>query len=479
MLSLLVFAVTGTVWLKYRELANGLGTSNAIGNGPKSADGGTNILLIGLDSRKDQDGQQLPQDILDKLHAGDGEEGGYNTNTLILLHLPPDGRKATAFSIPRDDAVDIPGEHQDKIKKAYGYAKAKAETQLRGQGITDLHTVETQSREAGRRATLMVVRELTGVPIDHFAEANLAGFYDVATALGGVEVCLIHPAQDDYSGADFPPGRQTLDGAQALAFVRQRHNLPNGDLDRTHRQQAFLASVASKLRDAGTFTDTGRLQRLIDVAKNDVVIDTGWDVLTFAEQAQNLAGGNLEFRTLPITGFGRIDGQAVNLIDPGQIRDIVQVAFGDKPPPAAPDNGGQSPSPGPPPPPPSSTVDVLNASGVSGLAGEVSDRLAQQGYGKGQVSNATDRNGSSVRYASGAKTDADRVGQQLGGLQVAADDVLPKGHIQVVLGGTFALPAGHAAAAEQSSGGAPGGSGSDQAPGPEGASVGGAIPCVN
>lgn len=475
--SLLILGVTGTVWAQYRDLANGLGTSHAISGGGSSADGGMNILLIGLDSRKDQNGQQLSKDILAKLHAGDGEEGGYNTNTLILLHVPPGGRKATAFSIPRDDAVDIPGEHKDKIKKAYGYAKAKAETALREQGVTDQHEVETQSREAGRRATLEVVRKLTGVPIDHFAEVNLAGFYDLATALGGVDVCLKQPAQDDYSGADFPAGKQTLDGAQALAFVRQRHNLPNGDLDRTHRQQAFLASVASKLRDAGTFTDPGKLQRLLDVAKQDVVIDTGWDVLSFAGQAQSLAGGNLQFQTLPITGFGRIAEQDVNLIDPDQVRDIVQVAFGEKAAPT-PGNGPPPPAPGPPPPPPTSTVDVLNASGTSGLAATVSERLAQQGFVKGTVSNASSRDDSSVSYAGGSRTDADRVGQQLGGLPVAVDSGLPAGHIHVVLGGTFALPQadhGRGPAANSTTGDQAAG----QPRGPEGDPVGGGIPCVN
>ena len=95
------------------------------------------------------------------------------------------------------------------------------------------------------------MRTLTGQPIDYFAEVNLAGFYDLAESLGGVEVCLNHAVYDEYSGADFPAGLQTLDAAQALAFVRQRHGLENGDLDRTHRQQAFLLSISHQLQQAG------------------------------------------------------------------------------------------------------------------------------------------------------------------------------------------------------------------------------------
>ena len=95
--------------------------------------------------------------------------------------------------------------------------------------------------------------------------------------------------KDSYSGADFPAGHQTLNGSQALSFVRQRHGLDNGDLDRTHRQQAFITSAAHKLRGAGTSTDLGKLQDLIDTAKKDVVISAGWDILSFAREWSVLA----------------------------------------------------------------------------------------------------------------------------------------------------------------------------------------------
>ena len=232
--------------------------SQALGlDAPHSTDGSMNILLIGLDSRKDQQGDDLPQQILDQLHAGGSDDGGYNTNTLILVHVGADNRVA-AFSIPRDDYVsaeEIRGYDHIKIKQAYGLAKAEAEQKLVDQGVTDQDALGTQGREAGRAATLRAVRNLAGVPIDYFAEITLAGFYDVAEALGGVRVCLNNPVQDDYSGADFPAGPQRLDAGQALAFVRQRRGLDNGDLDRTHRQQAFLVSVMHQLQDAGTFTD--------------------------------------------------------------------------------------------------------------------------------------------------------------------------------------------------------------------------------
>lgn len=330
--STVVLISTGFAWSEYENLTSGMTTSSALHGAGHSANGAVNILLIGLDSRKDQDGNPLPKDIMSKLHAGDGSEGGYNTNTLILLHVPANGGPAKAFSIPRDDQVPIPGEQPDKIKKAYGLAKAKAETKLRAHGVRDQSSLERQSRDAGRKATLDVVRTLTGQPIDHFAEVNLAGFYDLASALGGVPVCLNKPVNDDYSGANFPAGHQTLNASQALSFVRQRHGLTNGDLDRTHRQQAFLTSVASKLRQSGTFTSTGKLQGLINVAKKDVVIDSDWDVLGFAQQAPNLTGGNMQFQTLPIQGYGKKGGEEINLIDPVRIRSMIHDSFDGTPP---------------------------------------------------------------------------------------------------------------------------------------------------
>ncbi|WP_229686378.1 LCP family protein [Longimycelium tulufanense] len=325
-----VLATTGFAWATLRDLQRGLLTSNALGDAAAAPGAPMNILLIGLDSRRDQQGRPLPREVLDQLHAGTSDNGGYNTNTLILIHVPAGGGKARAFSITRDSYVDVPGEGKRKIKEAYGLAKFRTEQRLMAQGVEDQATVEREGREAGRKATLTVVRNLTGVPINHFAEVNLAGFYQLATALGGVEVCLNNPVHDSFSGANFPAGKQTLGGAQALAFVRQRHGLTNGDIDRTHRQQAFLASVAHKLRDQGAFTNPATLQRLLDVAKQYVVIDRGWDLLSFARQAQNLSGGNMFFETLPIEGFAKINGQDVNLVNPDKTRKIVREAFGEK-----------------------------------------------------------------------------------------------------------------------------------------------------
>ncbi|MFI6052711.1 LCP family protein [Streptomyces violascens] len=360
----LVLCAAAGGWYLYRDLAGSIGTSHALGdNAPKSVGGDTNILLMGLDSRKDQNGDDLPPEVLDKLHAGSSDIGGYNTNTLILLHVPGDGSKAKAFSVPRDDLVDIPGHGQDKIKKAYGLEKARTEEKLAAQGVTDKGKLETAGREAGRRAEIETVRNFLGVPIDHFAEVNLAGFYHLADALDGVTVCLKKPVKDKYSGADFPAGKQTLNGQQSLAFVRQRHGLDGGDLDRTRRQQAFLASATQKLDSVGTFTDPVRLLNLLNVAKQDLVTDKGWDLMSFVKQARNVSGGNVAFTTLPIERFAKHRGEDVNIVDPVKIKQIVaeQTNPVQSTPPAAPEG---SPAPGRSKAPPAPAPPVIDGGGI-------------------------------------------------------------------------------------------------------------------
>ncbi|WP_072687619.1 LCP family protein [Rhodococcus marinonascens] len=431
-LSVALLVTTGVGWWGQSNLANGFATSNALGAGaPTSTGGSTNILLMGLDSRKDQQGNDLPPQVLDQLHAGDSSVGGYNTNTLILVHVPGDGSSATAFSIPRDDYVavsGIPGNDHVKIKEAYGLKKAAVEEDLRAQGVTDKTTLETRGREAGRASTLATVRNLVGVPIDRFAEVNLAGFYDLTTALGGVDVCLNHAVQDDFSGANFPAGDQRLDAAQALAFVRQRHGLENGDLDRTRRQQAFLVSVVHELEKSGTFSNIGKLKALVEAAQTNIVFSSGWNLVDFAQQVGKIAG-DLEFQTLPVLRYDVIDGQDVNIVDPAEIRSLVRAAFGDE---AATQTSTAKPS---------STVDVLNAGITDGLASKVSSALGGLGYAPGEIGNDEDGPSliSSISYGAGAEADADAVAQLLD-LSATPDADVSSAHIRVVLGSDFTMP---------------------------------------
>ncbi|WP_084729906.1 LCP family glycopolymer transferase [Streptacidiphilus neutrinimicus] len=507
--SAVVLLGSGVSWITYHSLADGLNTSDALGvtqrHAPPKLDNSINLLLIGLDSRKDMNGNDLPKQFVEQdLHAGSSDIGGYNTNTLILLHIPAGGGKVQAVSIPRDDYVetlngDGTSQGRHKVKEAYGLAKAAIEPKLKAQGLTGA-ALEQQSREAGREATLATVQQFLGVRIDHFAEVNLLGFYDIAKVVQPVTVCLKHATKDPAmagqgSGADFHAGYNTLDAAQALSFVRQRHNLTNGDLDRTHRQQAFISSVMYKLKQEGLFDDFGKMQGLLDVVKKDVVLDSQWNVLDFAQQVPNLTGGNVVFNTLPIQGFATRNGESVNLVDAQQIQRIMQrLTSVDPRPTAAAPAGSSSPAAAPQQSGPvaPATVDVLNASGITGLAAQKQKDLVDAGWTAGRTGNAASRSSRTViRYGSGA--DAAQAARQIAAklavpVTPTASTSLTAGHVEVLLG-TDAVGAGRpGGAASAVAGGGLGGGNSGTTSGDavssipfQGASVemGRGIPCVD
>jgi anionic cell wall polymer biosynthesis LytR-Cps2A-Psr (LCP) family protein len=179
------------------------------------------------------------------------------------------------------------------------------------------------------------------VRIDHFVEVTMAAFYRVAQAVQPITVCLNQATADTFSGANFAAGMQQIDAAQAMAFVRQRRdtqyeNVDLTDLDRTRRQQAFMISLAVKLKSAQTFTDFGAMRSLIDTAKQYVAIDQGFDLLSLASTAQRLAGGDITFQTLPVERFGTIDGESVNIVDQDKIAGIVRDLLNPPSPTAAP-----------------------------------------------------------------------------------------------------------------------------------------------
>src|ERR1700744_4754835 len=318
-----------------------IGGSNVISGGPVT--GAMNILLMGLESRTDYDGNILPAPLLKAMHAGSvqGVEngvGGQETNTLMLIHIFAGGQKAVGVSIPRDDWVTYPkaydGQSHGKIDQAYGLAWAQSLSQTSNSTTLSKNQRYLQANEAGQSAAIDTVQSLTGVHVDHFAEVNLAGFYELSQTFGGIEVCLKswnngQNLKDANSGFDAPhAGYLHLDAAQSLAFVRERDNLPNGDLDRTHRQQAVIDYVIWKLKNEGILTSIGQLTSLINVAKKFVITDSGWQILNFASDMKSLTGKNLTFKTAPvITTDGQMAGQTVNLINPAQISKFVQSTF--------------------------------------------------------------------------------------------------------------------------------------------------------
>ncbi|GAB2751648.1 hypothetical protein GCM10027174_28160 [Salinifilum aidingensis] len=321
--SAVVLLATGFGWAQYGRLTGGVTTSDVTTRA--TADGATDILLVGMDSRTDARGRPLPEDMLAELHAGE-DTANELTDTLILVHIPEDGSGAVAFSFPRDSYVRIPGHGKHKINSAYVRGKTAEEQDLRtAEPGSSPQEVNTRTAHAGRQLLVDTVQGLTGVSVDHYAEVNLLGFARITEALGGVPVCLNEAVHDPMSGARFEAGRQRLDGAEALAFVRQRHDLPRGDLDRVVRQQAFLAGLARTGLSTGLLTDPEQLRTVIDTVKRYVVLDQDWDLMRFARRLQNLNSEEIRFSTIPVrdAAYSTPDGTAVR-VDPQQVRRAVR-----------------------------------------------------------------------------------------------------------------------------------------------------------
>lgn len=430
-LSVLVFALSGTAWA---ALSGSMGSSSALGGGPvgDAADGATDILLVGVDSRTDAQGRALPDDALRAIGAG-AADGVVNTDTMILVRVPNDGSRAVAFSIPRDSYVSIPGAfRRDKINSAYPGAKADEANRLVASGVTDPREIDVRSSEAGRQELVRAAADLTGLTVDHYAEVNLMGFYTLTNAIGGVDVCLKNPVDDELSGARFPAGPRTIAGHDALAFVRQRHGLPNGDLDRIRRQQAFLASMSRKILSSGTLGDPLTLARLLDAVRGSVVLDGDWDLLRFGQQMQDVSGGAVAFLTIPTEGTQNIDGRGdVVAVDPTAVQRFVADAIG--PENSAAEDDGPAPSTIP--------VDVRNASGAEGAAARVVAVLSAQGYARTVAGNAeAPAPRSEVLFGPAGDAAGARVARSLGDLPARFDPAVPPNSVRVVLGDDYDGP---------------------------------------
>ncbi|WP_036567999.1 LCP family protein [Nocardia sp. BMG51109] len=425
----IVFIVTGFGWHSVDGLVSGIQRIGNLGLGG-AGDGATDILMVGIDSRTDARGNPLSDDERAMLHAGD--ESGTNTDTLVLVRVPNDGRSATAVSIPRDSYVDIPGSGgKGKINSVYGNASQASRDKLAGQGKTGADA-ERQATEAGRQALIKSVANLTGITVDHYAEVSLLGFVLLTDAVGGVDVCLNDAVDEPLSGAEFPAGEQRLSGPEALSFVRQRHDLPRGDLDRIVRQQVFMAGLVQQALSARMLADPGKLRQLSDAVGRTIVLDEDWDVVQFLQQLRDLSGGRVKFETIPVQDLNgtTADGESVVKVDPSTVRSQVARMVDDKPK----GSGAVDPS--------TVTADVFNAGGTPGMAGQVAQALVGKGFRTGTVDNWIGGPVQSSRVLAGDTSDekAKAVAQALGGLPVRAEAGLPEGAPRVVLAGDYSGP---------------------------------------
>jgi LCP family protein required for cell wall assembly len=309
-----------------------------------------------------------------------------------------------------------------------------------GESTSDDPAVHEQAaREAGRKAEIDTVRHLLGIPIDHFVEVTLGAFFQLAEVVAPITVCLNADTSDPYSGADFHAGVQHIDAAQAMAFVRQRRDVNDEnftDLDRTRRQQAFLAALVAALGRGGALDSPAVLGKLLQVAKQNIAVDAGFDLPGFAQRGAALTVQPPSLYTLPITGFGQDDvGEDVNLVDVPAIRSIVSKLV-------AADPSG----PGASAPPTTdaagnlgrgAVLDVVNASAEEGLATRLETAFTADGFSPGQVGTAnTLESTSAVVYGRSAEAAAQALAKQLE-LPATPSDTLPSGTVQLTVGTDF------------------------------------------
>ncbi len=422
-LSVLVLVASGVMWFLYRDFSTRVDRVDAIGATHDDVDGrDTNILLVGSDDRTNATPAELKE-------LSTTEEVTNSTDTMILVHIPADGRKATAVSFPRDSWVTIPGcSGQHKLNSAYI------------NGATDCGTTRADP-DRGRQKLVQTISELSGLKIDHYVEVDLLGFYRITKAIGGIEVCLNQAQKDPFSGIDLPKGTSTIEGKQALAFVRQRHGLPRGDLDRIVRQQYFMSATFRKVTSLGTLTNPIKLKRLLDAVGSSMRMDSGLDPIQLAGQLRGLAAGNVTFTTIPTQGLGTRNGQSVVLVDEPAIPDFFDSVVNPPKPktPVKPAARGDV------------TVTVSNGSGRSGLAARAASGLTKAGFKVAGTGNADrqDYSTTEIRYGSGGEAAARAVLAVIPSAKLVQRDGVTG--VQLVLGSDFSSVGASTAPAASSS----------------------------
>jgi LCP family protein required for cell wall assembly len=410
-LSVLVVVGTGYAWATNRSLDNGvtrldaLGLGGTAGSTAVNVDGADqNILIVGNDDRSGA----TPAELAELSTQQDG--GSTNTDTMMVLHVPANGSKATIISLPRDSWVDIAGFGKGKLNSAYS------------DGASD-----GGGNAGGAKLLISTIEGLTGLSIDHYVAVSLLAFYRISNAIGGVPVCL-NAAQNastdsdaygsGYSGIDLPAGQSVIQGKQALAFVRQRHGLPRGDLDRIVRQQYFLAHAFSEVASAGTLLNPAALSRLVTAVSSSLTVDTGLDLLRLATQVQDLSAGNITFVTIPTLGTPTISyrGERVSIVqvDFAAIPGFIAQVIGQ---PTAYETAGTVA-------PATVTVTVANGTTTSGLAGRNGKALTALGFALGGPTTVDAAPVTTIQYPAGMEAQAKTLAAAVPGAAVAVSSTV-------------------------------------------------------
>ncbi|MFE7975063.1 LCP family protein [Streptomyces shenzhenensis] len=244
---------------------------------------GTNYLIVGSDSRKGMSDEEKK-----KLHTGSAE--GQRTDSMMILHVGGNGD--TLISLPRDSDVEIPSYKGSTSGKVY-------------QGTGRRTKLNAAYAEDGPALLVRTVEFNTGLHIDHYVEIGFAGFANIVDAVGGVEITIDKGFKDKYSGADFGAGKQTLNGEQALAFVRTRHAFATSDLQRTKNQQKFLSALAHQVATPSTVLNPFKLYPTLGAGLDSLTVDKDmslWNLASMFWAMKGVSGGDGTSLNMPISG---------------------------------------------------------------------------------------------------------------------------------------------------------------------------------
>ncbi|MDX6217625.1 MAG: hypothetical protein QOG99_3209 [Frankiales bacterium] len=319
-----------------------------------------NFLLVGSDSRDGSNG-------VGTQGSGATYVTGQRSDTVILAHLYGKSDNVEMVSFPRDSYVEIPA-----------YTNPKTHT-TRAAHFDKLNSAFS---EGGPTLLIQTVEHLSNIRIDHFVQIDFTGFKKMVNEVGGVDVCLTSAAKDHFSGINLSAGHHRINGDVALAFVRQRHGLANGDIDRIARQQQFIGSLSHKVLSAGTLLNPLKLNGFLDAATSSLKVDkglTGNDIKNLALRMRKFNSGGVIFTTVPISDIGgRRNGASVVLLDAAKDTSLFTALRNDQAPgsskPTAPTKVTLIVAPS------AVRVSVFNGSGVNGKGRQAANDLAGVGF---------------------------------------------------------------------------------------------------
>jgi len=392
---------------------------------PPKLNNSMNILMMGSDSRQGENAQY-------------GTEQGERSDTTILLHISPGGGQAVGISFPRDSMVQRP-------------------SCKRRDGSTDpggLSMINAAYATGGSPCTWKTLESLTNIRIDHFLEVDFAGFKRVVDALDGVEICVPHAVNDPKAELHLKKGRQTVQGDQALGYVRTRTGgLGDGsDLSRIQRQQAFMASVVKKATAKGMLTDPGKVYSFLSAATKSLKADDRMNMSVMQKLASSMRGmsaGKVRFVTVPVQAYPQDKNRVqFNQALAKPLFDAVREdnTLPNPAPAPVPAQGKGNKVPAKPVAPAKVKLMVYNATRTDGLGQRTADQLEGKGFKIAKVGTRKASSGfvTQILYGAGAEGQAAAVAAAVPGHPMKPWAGAKPGYVYLMIGKDGATVPGQA-----------------------------------